>query len=318
MLLYTLILEESFKLEELRKWARVGPGLVGGKMSLPKYDSLFNPLLEAIKKLGGSASISELDEEVAKSLHLTDEEISQPHDERRTELQYRLAWARTYLKAYGLLDNSERGVWVLTPKGKDTDAVDQRQVVRFVNEQSRVKKGKLTVKNSVSTVDVEVAEVAETVLEEKWREALLAELLNLSPAAFERLSQRLLRESGFVEVRVTGRSGDGGIDGVGIVRLGGLLGFPILFQCKRYRDSVGSDVVRDFRGAMIGRADRGLIITTGTFSRDAKIEATRDGAPPIDLVDGEQLLDKLKELHLGVNVKMIEQVSVVPEFFKEI
>jgi restriction system protein len=316
--LYTLILEESFKLEELRKWARVCPGLVGGKMSLPKYDSLFNPLLEAIKKLGGSASISELDEEVAKSLHLTDEEISQPHDERRTELQYRLAWARTYLKAFGLLDNSERGVWVLTPKGKDTDAVDQRQVVRFVNEQSRVKKGKLTVKNSVSTVDVEVAEVAETVLEEKWREALLAELLNLSPAAFERLSQRLLRESGFVEVRVTGRTGDGGIDGVGIVRLGGLLGFPILFQCKRYRDSVGSDVVRDFRGAMIGRADRGLIITTGTFSRDAKIEATRDGAPPIDLVDGEQLLDKLKELHLGVNVKMIEQVSVVPEFFKEI
>ncbi len=287
-------------------------------MSLPKYHGLFNPLLEAIKKLGGSASISELDEEVTKNLHLTDEEISQPHDERRTELQYRLAWARTYLKAYGLLDNSERGVWVLTPKGKDADAVDQRQVVRFVNEQSRNRKVKLTAKNSVSTVDVEVAEVAETVLEEKWREALLAELLNLSPAAFERLSQRLLRESGFVEVKVTGRSGDGGIDGVGIVRLGGLLGFPVLFQCKRYRDSVGPGIVRDFRGAMIGRADRGLIITTGTFSRDAKIEATRDGAPPIDLVDGEQLLDKLKELNLGVNIKMIEQVSVVPEFFKEI
>jgi restriction system protein len=140
----------------------------------------------------------------------------------------------------------------------------------------------------------------------------------LSPAAFERLSQRLLRESGFVEVKVTGRSGDGGIDGVGIVRLGGLLGFPILFQCKRYSGSVGSGVIRDFRGAMIGRADRGLVITTGTFSRDAKIEATRDGAPPIDLVDGEQLLDKLKELGLGVTVKKIEQVSVVPGFFDEV
>src|SRR5260370_1379339 len=211
MLLCTLILKESFKLEELGKWARVCTGLVGGKMSLPKYDSLFNPLLEAIKKLGGSASISELNEEVAKSLHLTDEEISQPHDERGTELQYRLSWARTYLKAYGLLDNSERGVWVLTPKGKDTDAVDQRQVARFVNEQGRVKKGKLTVKNSVSTVDVEVAELAETVLEETWR-----------------------------------------------------------------------------------------------------------GAVFIDLVDGEEFLDKLKELGLGVNIKKIEQVSVVPEFFKEI
>jgi restriction system protein len=97
-----------------------------------------------------------------------------------------------------------------------------------------------------------------------------------------------------------------------------VLGFPVLFQCKRYQGSVGPGIVRDFRGAMIGRADRGLIITTGTFSREAKAEATRDGAPPIDLVDGEQLVDKLKELHLGVTIKTIEQVSVVPEFFDEI
>jgi restriction system protein len=287
-------------------------------MSIPKYDELFNPLLEAMKRLGGSASISELNEEVTKSLNLTDEEVAEPRNERMTVLQYRLAWTRSYLKAYGLLDNSERGVWVLTPRGKEANAVDPRQIVRFVQERSRGKKGKLAVKNSESPIVPEIVEVAEAVLEENWREELLARLLELSPAAFERLSQRLLRESGFVEVKVTGRSGDGGIDGVGIVRLGGLLGFPILFQCKRYSGSVGSGVIRDFRGAMIGRADRGLVITTGTFSRDAKIEATRDGAPPIDLVDGEQLLDKLKELRLGIAVKMIEQVSVLPEFFKEI
>ena len=127
-----------------------------------------------------------------------------------------------------------------------------------------------------------------------------------------------MRESGFVQVKVTGRSGDGGIDGVGIVQLGGLLGFPILFQCKRYRGSVGAGAIRDFRGAMIGRADRGLVITTGTFSRDARAEATRDGAPPIDLVDGEQLLDKLRELRFGVGVKMIEEVTVLPEWFATI
>jgi restriction system protein len=287
-------------------------------MSVPRSADLFNPLLAAIKRLGGSASISELDEEVTKNLNLTGEEIAQRHDNRYTELQYRLAWTRSYLKAYGLLDNSERGVWVLTPKGNDTDAVDPRQIVRFVQERSRGKKGKLAEKNSESPIGSEIVEVAEAVLEEKWREELLAALLNLTSAAFERLSQRLLRESGFVEVKVTGRSGDGGIDGVGIVRLGGLLGFPVLFQCKRYSGSVGAGVIRDFRGAMIGRADRGLVITTGTFSRDAKIEATRDGAPPIDLVDGEQLLDKLKELGLGVTVKKIEQVSVLPEFFKVI
>jgi restriction system protein len=287
-------------------------------MSLPKYDELFNPLLKTMKKLGGSASITELNEQVTKSLNLTDKEIAEPHNERMTELQYRLTWTRSYLKAYGLLDNSERGVWVLTSKGKDTNTVDPSQIVRFVQERSRGKKGKLPVKNSESPMEAEIVEVAEAVLEEKWREELLAELLNLSPAAFERLSQRLLRESGFIEVKVTGQSGDGGIDGVGIVRLGGLLGFSVLFQCKRYRGSVGSDIIRNFQGAIIGRADRGLIITTGTFTRDAKAEATRDGAPPIALIDGEQLLDKLKDLRLGVAVKMIEQVSVVSEFFKEI
>jgi restriction system protein len=143
-------------------------------------------------------------------------------------------------------------------------------------------------------------------------------LYALPPDAFERLTQRLLRESGFVQVKVTGRSGDGGIDGVGIVQLGGLLGFPALFQCKRYRGSVGAGAIRDFRGAMIGRADRGLVITTGTFSRDARAEAISDGAPPIDLVDGEQLLDKLRELRLGVGVKMIDEVTVLPEWFTAI
>ena len=143
-------------------------------------------------------------------------------------------------------------------------------------------------------------------------------IIEAIPRCFRASLSASSSESGFVEVKVTGRSGDGGIDGVGIVRLGGLLGFPVLFQCKRYHGSVGSGTIRDFRGAMIGRADRGLVITTGAFSRDAKIEATRDGAPPIDLVDGEQLLDKLNELRLGVTVKMIEQVSVTPEFFNVI
>lgn len=287
-------------------------------MAVPQSNDLFNPLLEAIRKLGGSASISELDEEVAQSLHLTNREIAEAHTQRQTKLQYHLAWARTYLKGYGLLDNSERGVWVLTPKGKDTQTVDPRQVIRFFNETRSGKRDRTGKKSNGTVVDSDVIEVAEAVSEEAWREELLAKLLELSPEAFERLAQRLLRESGFVEVKVTGRSGDGGIDGVGIVRLGGLLGFPILFQCKRYRGSVSASIIRDFRGAMIGRADRGLVITTGTFSHDAKMEATRDGAPPIDLLDGEQLLDKLKELGLGVNVKLIKQVVVVPEFFKDI
>ena len=286
-------------------------------MSIPRY-YVYNPLLEAIKKLGGSASISELNEEVTKYLQLTDEEIAERHNAQYTKLEYKLAWARTYLKAYGLLDNSERGVWVLTPKGKDTDAVDPREVTRFVHSLRKNKKSKPIVEDSEGTEEAAEAILEQTAREETWREELLSILTELPPDAFERLCQRLLRESGFTEVKVTGRSGDGGIDGVGIVRLGGLLSFPIIYQCKRYRGSVGASAIRDFRGAMIGRADRGLVLTTGSFSRDARIEATRDGAPPIDLVDGEQLLDKLKELRLGVTVRMIEQPFILQEFFKEI
>jgi restriction system protein len=284
-------------------------------MAVPAYEYFFQPVIDAIKQLGGSASIAELNEKVIEILNFTPEEIAETHDARRTKVEYRSAWARTYLKAYGLLDNSDRGVWVLTAKGKDTQKVDPRAIKKFMGS---LRKTKGNEQHHGSGNESGLAEVAEAVLEQTWREELLATLVNLQPDAFERLCQRLLRESGFVQVQVTGRSGDGGIDGVGIVRLGGLLGFPILFQCKRYRGSVGAGTIRDFRGAMVGRADRGLVITTGTFTRDARQEATRDGAPPIDLVDGEQLLDKLKELRLGVNIRMIEEVSVVTDWFKNL
>ncbi|MBE7551718.1 MAG: restriction endonuclease [Anaerolineales bacterium] len=143
-----------------------------------------------------------------------------------------------------------------------------------------------------------------------WRDELLATLLKMESTAFERLVQRLLRESGFIQVEVTGKSGDGGIDGKGIMRLAGLLSFHVLFQCKRYQGSVSASQVRDFRGAMMGRADKGLLITTGNFTKDAVKEATRDGASAIDLIDGDQLLDKLKELSLGVKTEKIEVEKV--------
>jgi len=289
-------------------------------MPVPKYDAFFNPVLEAMKRLGGSASITELDDEVIKGLRLTDDEVAQPHDEQRSEVQYRLAWARTYLKLAGYIDNSERGVWVLTEQGKQSGKVDPSAISRAVKQRSRIGKSKESVDEVASGEGSEqlTSLEAEAVLEASWRDQLLEQLLKLSPQAFERLCQRLLRESGFVEVRVTGKTGDGGIDGIGKVRLGGLLGFPILFQCKRYQGTVGASIIRDFRGAMIGRADRGLVITTGTFSRDAKLEATRDGAPPIDLVNGEELLEKIKELRLRIAIRMIEEVSVVTEFFERI
>lgn len=291
-------------------------------MPVPKSYDLYNDVLHALKRLGGSASIAELDEEVTRRLALPAEDVALAHDERQSELQYQLAWARTYLKKYGLIDNSSRGLWVLTSEGLNTESVDPNDVKNHADQQRAVRHPRYertnpsaSTRGSASLVPSEIAEVS---LEQDWKEQLSAILLRLSPAAFERLCQRLLRESGFVQVRVTGRSGDGGIDGVGLVQLGGLLSFPIIFQCKRYQGSIGPGVIRDFRGAMTGRSDRGLVITTGTFSRDAKLEATRDGAPPVDLVDGEHLLEKLKELRLGVTVKMIEEVTVLPHWFSEL
>jgi len=286
-------------------------------VGVPRHDELFSPTLRALRELGGSASINELSEQVIEDLQPPQEVIEQPHPGKvnQTELEYRLAWARTYLKKYGLITNSTRGVWALTPEGVDVEEVDPRAVVRFVNEQSRRERQGRTEstgdngQTGAETGDEETA---------SWRETLMTTLLEMPPDAFERLCQRVLRESGFIQVEVTGRSGDGGIDGHGIVRLAGLISFPVIFQCKRYRNTISSSVVRDFRGAMVGRADKGLIITTGSFTRDASLEATRDGAPPIDLIDGDQLIDKLKDLRLGVMTRQVDVVEVNTEWFAAI
>ena len=278
-------------------------------MPIPTFDALFNPLLEAMRNLGGSGSNAELAEEVARILALTDEDLEEQTNRGQPRFSYRLAWARSYLKGYGLITNSERGVWSLTPKGAEVRTVEPDDVKRFVR--SAYTRETPTSQETEESID-------EPVIEHEWRDSLLKVLLDISPDQFERLCQRMLRESGFVQVEVSGRSGDGGIDGTGIVELGGLLTFPILFQCKRYQGTVGASVVRDFRGAMVGRVDRGLILTTGVFSRDAYREATRDGAPPIDLVDRERLLDKLKELRLGVEVQLVESMSVNETWFRSL
>jgi restriction system protein len=294
-------------------------------MSVPQYHQLFNPVITAMQQLGGSATIAEMNDEVIGGLGLSPTEVAQQHDDHSTEVEYRLAWARTYLKAFGLLNNTSRGVWALTPSGQHCTEVDEHAVIQHVRIQRKARSvGKHTDGTSQPGQkiqsdpgpEVDPVEVVVQIAQElAWQEQLMHVLLKLAPNAFERLCQRLLRESGFTQVKVTGRTGDGGNDGVGLEQLGGLLSFPVLFQCKRYRGSVGAGAIRDFRGAMIGRADRGLVLTTGSFTHDARVEATRDGAPPIDLVDGDRLLEKLKELRLGVEVRMIEDVSVDSGWF---
>lgn len=281
--------------------------------ALPAFHDLMNPLLRALRMLGGSGTNEEIYAKIVEITGFSEEILAHLHDPEKssqTEVGYRLAWARTYLRKYGLLENSSRGVWSLTEKAKDLEVVDSDEVVRFVRNLDKQEAPK---RRSPDETTRELSE------EERWKDKLSAVLTQkLDPAGFERLVQRILRESGFVQVEVTGRTGDGGIDGKGIARIHGFMSFHVLFQCKRYKGSVAAGDIRDFRGAMVGRADKGLFITTGSFTPAAVKEATRDGAPPIDLVDGDDLAQKLRELALGVKTELVKHITVDEAWFESL
>jgi restriction system protein len=274
---------------------------------LPSTGDYYVAAIEALKAHGGSLTIEEMEEDVAQRLRLSDEARAIPHgDGRRTQFQYDLAWARTYLKWAGATENSERGVWSLTPRGRKMSDDELRGLWKKIVADQRARRKKQTPDEEDQPA---LALTHSAPPELSWKERLLEVLLKMDASAFERLCQRLLRESGFTKVEVTGRSGDGGIDGVGVLRVN-LLSFHVLFQCKRFKGSVSTGVVRDFRGAMVGRADKGLVMTTGTFTADARREATRDGAPAIDLIDGDALCDLIRATKVGVIITLIERVDV--------
>jgi restriction system protein len=271
-------------------------------MATPKYDELFNPTLQALRELGGSGRNEEIEQKIAEIMNLSDDDVNEIHRGNTTKLSYRGAWARNYLKRFGLIDNSQRGVWSLTPKGLSTDHVDKARVNKTVKQLAKEPRAG----QEEASEDIE------------WQEELLEVIKSIKPDAFERLCQRILRESGFSEVTVEGRSGDGGIDGRGIYKIGGLISIRVIFQAKRYKGSVSSQLVREFKGTMVGRAEKGVFITTGAFTRDARAEATRDGSTPIDLVDGGALAELLKDLELGTNVQKREEVTVNKSWYEAI
>jgi restriction system protein len=281
---------------------------------VPTFDELMWPALKALRLMGGSASNDELLAKIIEIEKVPGDVASFIHtDNRQTKLGYNLAWAKTYLKRAGAIENSSRGVWSLTDRGEHMTEQDVETVPATVRRQDyETRRQGNTHPEDSTPQDVD----APTELQ-SWRDTLLASLRQMEPNAFERLAQRLLREAGFVKVEVTGRSGDGGIDGIGVLRVN-LLSFQVLFQCKRYSGTVGAPEIRNFRGAMIGRSDKGLVITTGTFTADAKREATRDGAPAIDLIDGDFLCDLLKQLKLGVNTELVERVVVDEDWLAKV
>jgi restriction system protein len=288
-------------------------------MKMPTFDFMMNPLLKALHELGGSGTISEIDGKVIEILNLPEEIQNVPHNpdkSNKSEVEYRLAWTKTYLKKCGFIENSRKGVWsVISDNNELLQVEDPKEVVKKVIEAEKKKAAKKETETSTSEDDFLREED-----EYDWKVQLLNILKEIEPDAFERLTKRLLREAGFEQVEVTGKSGDEGLDGKGIAKINGIMSFHVYFQCKRYKGSVSSKEIRDFRGAMVGRADKGIFITTGNFTRDAIKESIRDGAPPIDLIDGNTMAEMLKDLRVGIDVeeKTVEEITVKEDFFKKI
>ncbi|HET6842561.1 MAG TPA: restriction endonuclease [Candidatus Angelobacter sp.] len=275
----------------------------------PQFVRYFGPLLDALRLLGGSGTPNEVVERIALEKNISDEEQNELLPSGEPRFRNKIAWARFYLVREGLLDSSKRGVWSLTERGRSTTlSQDQsleifRKWSRTFQQEGRAKAG------AVETIPEQPSEAGD------YRSRALGMLRGLSASGFERLSQRLLRESGFTQVEVTGRSGDEGIDGHGTLQINALVSFKVLFQCKRYKSSVSPSQVRDFRGAMAGRADKGIIITTGTFTAEARREGSRDGVPAIELIDGDALVDMLERLELGL--KPVKTYEIDESFFSE-
>ena len=263
--------------------------------------------IRRIEDFGWFSKNEEINEKVVELLSLSDEVLEIPHlNSSLSEVNYRLAWARTLLKKHGAITNSARGVWSVTPEFSNVTTVDGNAI-----EKARHK-------NGISSKDAMINDELEDVPEEvrPWRKKLYEVLTKMDPYAFERLAQRVLRECGFTQVEVTKKSGDGGIDGTGKLRINGIFSFNIAFQCKRYQGVVSSGDIRDFRGSLTTNIEKGVFITTGSFSKAAVEEAASPGKRQIDLIDGEEFITKLAEF--GIGVKEVKDYEIDEEYFAKL
>lgn len=275
---------------------------------VPRYGDLISPTFTALKELGGSGNNDEILAQLIVLLSLTDDVVDIPHKghESMTELAYQAAWARTYLRCYGVIENASRSVWAITSKYAKVDTVDGKEIVAEVVKLNVARRNSSTLPISISnpTIDTDTPEddgVESPDEIKEWRVRLTDILQNMNPYGFERLTQRVLRSCGFTEVKVTKSSGDGGIDGTGKLKINGVFSFNVAFQCKRYSGSVGAPEVRDFRGSLTKATEKAVLITTGTFTKAAREEAANQGKDQIDLIDGEELINLIVENGIGVS-----------------
>jgi len=285
---------------------------------IPRYKDLIVPTFQALKTLGGSGNNDDILAQIIADLRLSNEIVDAPHkgSTSMTELAYQAAWARTYLKNCGIISNTTRRVWVISPDFVHSETVDAKVIIATVTKQNSDKR-KSKVADTIVSNDTPTDDGIEEPDEIKsWRVKLSEILHSMDPYGFERLAQRILRECGFSQVEVTKKSGDGGIDGTGKLKINGIFSFNVAFQCKRYSGIVGASAIRDFRGSLTTDIEKGVLINTGTFSKAAKEEASNPGKQQIDLIDGEELMNKIAEYGIGVREVIVYEID--EEFFAKI
>lgn len=289
----------------------------------PRYTVLIMPTFKALKELGGSGTNDEICSRVIKNLNLPDDIVDEPHldSTNQSELQYQLAWARTYLKNYGVIINSARGIWSIMPKFTNVEELNEKEIIVHIAYKNAQKRKKINENVNIMNLTPEDNNPENDNFEfpdeiKPWRIRLMEVLQNMDPFAFERLAQRLLRECGFSQVIVTKKSNDGGIDGTGKLRINGIFSFNVAFQCKRYKNAVTAAEIRDFRGSLTTDIEKGVFITTSTFTKSAQEEASNAGKQQIDLINGEDFINKLAEFEIGV--KEVKDYQIDEDFFKNI
>lgn len=274
------------------------------KNDLPMHVKFFLPIISALKKLGGSGTITEVKDTLIEILNIPEEKLEEKYKSGVSKIDNQINWSKVYLTRGGLIDISDQNIWSLTEKSLKSELSDEDVLLIFKQIHSGFVAQRGKSKKTKSLVDIEPP------LEiQPHKEELLSILQALPPDGFERLCQRLLRASGFSKVVVTGKSGDGGIDGEGILEINPLVSLKVIFQAKRYKGAVSASQIRDFRGAMQGRAEKGIFITTGRFTQEAKNEALREGAPPIELVDANKLTVLFEQRKLGLKSKIVYEID---------
>ncbi|MEO8413307.1 MAG: restriction endonuclease [Ginsengibacter sp.] len=278
-------------------------------MKGPEFLTYINPVLTALQSNGGAGGSSDVIEQIIDKLGISDVELEETTSNGQSRIRNQIQWARFYLFKAGLIDNAQRGIWRLTNEGLDKKLTDDGVYELFKGVQDSIKK------TPTSKTQKTESKFENIPTEDEEHSIDLINLIQSLPhTGFEKLCKRLLTEIGINEIVITGGTSDQGIDGKGIVKLNDVVSLNIVFQCKRYKETVSPHHVRDFRGAMQGRGEKGLIITTGRFTKEAKSEANRDGVTPIELIDGNRLIELFEKYRLGL--KPVTVFEIDHEFFK--